>query len=149
MGGKIYVPGSIQDSGRKSTRKSRHPGWIDRREALRSEPGGFKNGADRENPGIRAEIGRGNAWRAKSHIKNPRSHITRRASGGGTLDPPPDRGQEATSTGSASSTKAHPSVLQTYWTPCFLVTFSRRNLAPQSGHSRASGFFQSENLQSG
>src|SRR5947199_3919076 len=37
-----------RDSGRKSTRKSRHPGWIDRREALRSEPGGFKNGADRE-----------------------------------------------------------------------------------------------------
>src|SRR3954454_5349974 len=53
------------------------------------------------------------------------------------------------STGSASSTKPHPSVLQTYWTPCFLVTFSRRKGAPQSGHSRTIGFFQRENLQSG
>lgn len=52
-------------------------------------------------------------------------------------------------TDSASSTYLQPSVLQTYCTPAFLVTFSSRKGAPQSGQGLSTGFFQSENLQSG
>ena len=53
------------------------------------------------------------------------------------------------STNGASLTNAQSSLLHTSCRPAFLVIFSRRNGAPQSGHASATGRFHSVKSQSG
>src|SRR5690348_1825327 len=111
-----------RNPGRKSTEKSRHPGLDGPPGSLAVRTGGFKAGADLEkdrHPGRnRSRESFENEIRyKKSGIPYNLAGIRRRSASSAA-----GRGQEAASTGSASSTKPHPSVLQMYWTPCFLVT---------------------------